>query len=438
MFHRCTPLDRAAPFRARRSASVVAAFLVLALVAGCGGSGPTPISSSTPSSRPSGTPVGPTASPTKAPDPAAVYASIEEQVRAIRGLPAKAPVDPKVLDDAGIKKFVQETFAKENPPALVAANERLLKALGLLDASASLGKLYVDLLGSQVAGLYSADDKALYVVSKSGGLGPIEKTTFAHEYTHALQDQNFNLKGLRLDQVGEGDRAIARLSLVEGDATLTMSLWQIANLTQADLLQLLSQSLDPEVTRVLTEMPPILRESLLFPYQTGLAFVQGLQSRGWDAVDAAFKSPPATTEQILHPEKYDAHEAAVPVALPNDLSKRMGAGWSVGLEDTLGEFQMGVWLRQAGSGGTQAAAGWGGDRIAILDGPNSTFAVVLSTAWDTTADATEFDAQARKVVAGLTHPGDVLTHSGGKTSTVIIASSRDLVTRLENVLGLAG
>ena len=422
----------------RQTRAALAGLLVLVLVAGCGTTGPSPSASPTASPAPSTSPVGPTASPTVTPDPTTVYATIEEQVRAIRGLEAKAPVNPQVLDDAGIKKYVKESFAKDNPPAVIAANERLLKAMGLLPADASLGQLYVDLLGSQVAGLYSPDDKALYVVSKSGGLGPIEKTTFAHEYTHALQDQNFNLKGLQLDQIGEGDRALARLSLVEGDATLTMSLWQANNLTQADLLELLSQSLNPEVTRVLTEMPPVLRDSLLFPYQAGLAFVQGLQARGWDAVDAAFKAPPATTEQILHPEKYDAHEAAVPVDLPNDLAKRMGAGWSLGLEDTLGEFQLGVWLRGVGSGGTQAAAGWGGDRTAILDGPNGTFAVVISTTWDTAADAAEFDAQAHKVVAGLAHPGDVLTLSGGKTSTVVIASSQDLVARLENVLGLAG
>src|SRR4029453_13571164 len=98
------------------------------------------------------------------------------------------------------------------------------------------------LLGSQVAGMYSPDDKELYVVSRSGKLGPTEKSTFAHEFTHALQDQNFGIDSLDIDEVGEGDRGIARLSLVEGDATLAMTYWQLENLSQMELLQMIGES----------------------------------------------------------------------------------------------------------------------------------------------------------------------------------------------------
>ena len=102
----------------------------------------------------------------------------------------------------------------------------MLKVLGLLPAGASLEDLYISLLSGVVAGLYNPKDKKLYVVSRSGGLGPSEKSTFAHEYTHALQDQNFDLAGLQLDAPGQGDRGMARLALVEGDATLVMTLWR--------------------------------------------------------------------------------------------------------------------------------------------------------------------------------------------------------------------
>jgi hypothetical protein len=387
---------------------------------------------------------GPSSSPTTGPDPATVYAAIEPQVVQIRGLTPKASVQPKLLDDAGLKKLVQDSFSKDNPPEIVAANGRLLKALGLLDQAASLQDLYIELLGSQVAGLYNPDDKQLYVVSKSGAIGPTEKVTFAHEYTHALQDQNFNLKGLALDQIGEGDRALGRLSLVEGDATLLMSYWAAANLTQAETLQMLGESLNPETTKVLTDMPAVLRESLLFPYTTGLTFIQGLQTTGgWQAVNDAFARPPASTEQVIHPDKYAAGEAPVVVDLPNDLATRLGAGWKVGLEDTLGEFSLRVWLANAGGGKGAASAlpaseGWGGDRVALLDGPDAATAVAISTTWDTAADAAEFETAARLVVGGLADSGDVLAPVGGKTVTVVIASTVDLVGRVENVLGLAG
>jgi hypothetical protein len=425
-----------------RLASFVASVALIA--AACGQSVPSPSSSpATPSPPASAVASGPTPVPTAAQDPAEIYAAIEPQVRAIRGLEAKAPVDPKVLDDAGIKKFVADSFKEDNPPEIIAANERMLKLMGLIEPDASLADLYIDLLGSQVAGLYSPDDKQLYVVSKSGALGPSEKTTFAHEYTHALQDQNFDLSGMDLDQIGEGDRAIARLSLIEGDATLVMSLWQIDNLSQAEIMQLLGESLDPEATRILQEMPAALRETLLFPYTRGLTFTQGVQATGgWEAVNEAFANPPASTEQVLHPEKYTAHEAPVKVDLPDDLATRLGKGWTVGLEDTLGEFQLSLWLSDAGGGtladANQAAAGWGGDRTAILDGPNGASAVVIATEWDSTADASEFAAQARAVVGGLTNPADVVALVDGTGVTVVIGTTTDVVGQVENVLGLAG
>jgi hypothetical protein len=385
----------------------------------------------------------PSAAPSAAGSPAdlsATYAQIESDVRAIRGLQAKKPVDPVVLDDAGIKRVTEEGFRKDNPQAQVDANERLLKGLGLLPADANLGDLYVKLLGEQVAGLYSPDDKALYVVSRSGNLGPTEKTTFAHEYTHALQDQNFDLSSLKLDETGEGDRGTARLALVEGDATLVMTYWQIQHLSPAELLKLVGESLNPEVSGSLTQMPAILQESLLFPYTAGLTFVQMLQATGgWDAVNGAFTNPPASTEQVMHPEKYLAHEAPVDVELPADLPSKMGSGWSKGLEDTLGEFQLKVWLNQvkAAAGAPSAdtaAAGWGGDRVMLLDGPSGAKAIALKTAWDTPNDATEFAGAAGPVVANIGN-GKVIPGADGKTVTVVLGSSPQVSDQLAAALG---
>jgi len=433
------------PSRGRRALVALSAAFIL-VAAACQPAAPSPSPSSPPSQTPpattSPTPGGSVApsAPASPADLSATYAGIESDVRAIRGLQAKKEVDPVVLDDAGIKKITADGFKKDNPQALVDANERLLKGLGLLPADANLGELYVKLLGEQVAGLYSPDDKQLYVVSRSGKLGPTEKTTFAHEYTHALQDQNFDLGSLKLDEVGEGDKGIAGLSLVEGDATLVMSLWQIQHLSQADLLQLLGESLNPEVTASLDAMPKVLQESLLFPYTAGLSFVQALQaSGGWGAVNAAFRDPPASTEQVLHPEKYASHEAPVDVTLPADLPAKLGPGWTKGLEDTLGEFQLKVWLDQAGggSGGPSAdtaAAGWGGDRVMLLDGPNGARAIALKTAWDSAADASEFAAAAGPVVANLGN-GKVSPGGDGTTVTVLLGSSPQVTESLRAALG---
>ncbi|HET9613707.1 MAG TPA: hypothetical protein VFP22_02750 [Candidatus Limnocylindrales bacterium] len=368
---------------------------------------------------------------------------IETQVVEIRGLQPKEPVNPTILDDAGIKKLTAADFDRDNPPAVIAADERMYKALGMLPAHASLHDLYLQLLGSQVAGLYNPADKHLYVVARSGGIGPAEKVTFAHEFTHALQDQNFDLGSLKLDEIGHGDQSLARLALVEGDATLTMSQWQSQHLTAAENTQILSESAnDPSVGQLLA-MPAILRESLLFPYFQGLGFVEGFQgSGGWAAVNGVFSKPPASTEQVMHPAKYAAGEAPIGVTLPADLPARLGTGWSSALVDTFGEFQLGVWLRQntaIGAGGAaDAAAGWGGDRIAVLQGPSGAWGVVLRTAWDTAADAQQFEAAATPIVAGLNNPGHVVPGAGGTERWVVLASDDAALTKLAGALGLAG
>src|SRR5580765_5016303 len=124
------------------------ALVALIAMSACGPS----VTVATPS--PTATPIppasqsaGPSAPPTTPPDPATVYAAIEPQVVAIRGLQPKASVEPKLLDDAGLKKLVTTSFSKDNPPEIIAANGRLLKMLGLLDPAASLGDLYIELLG---------------------------------------------------------------------------------------------------------------------------------------------------------------------------------------------------------------------------------------------------------------------------------------------------
>jgi len=433
---------------ARRPTALTARVLIaalLVLVGACGPSSPSgspasgsPVPSSSITANASGS-----AQPTPVVDPATVYKTIEDQVIEIRGLHPKTPVNPTILDDAGIKSYIADSFKKDNPADIVAANERILKAFDLLPPDASLTDLYINLLGSQVAGLYSPDDKKLYVVSKSGALGGTEKTTFAHEFTHALQDQNFDIGKLQLDEVGQGDRSLARLSLVEGDAVLTQGTWQIQHLSQAELGDIMASAGNDESLKVLLEMPPILRESLLFPYTLGLGFVQGMQaSGGYDAVNAAFADPPASTEQILHPDKYFGHEGPVAVSLPKDLAARLGSGWKVGLEDAFGEFQMQVWLKQnttvPAATAIDAAAGWGGDRVAVIDGPNGTWAVVLRTSWDTDRDATEFEKAAGPIASKLAAPAALLPGAGGREHWIVIGSDRAVLQNLESVLGLAG
>jgi len=432
-----TSTFRPRPARRRPSlllSTVTFVAAVAILVAACGSPAPsaTPGASAgvTPAATP-GTTATPVASATPAPsgNTSAVYRAIEDQVVEERGLPAKKRLEPEVLSEAEVKKRIKEQFAKDNPADEIAVAGETLKALGLLPADASLGDLYVDLLGSQVAGFYDPETKEMVVVSKSGTIGGPEKVTFAHEFTHALQDQSFGLEGIDVDAVGQGDRSLGRLALVEGDATLLMTRWLASNLAAAELRELLQ--IDPEAQAQLLRMPAILRESLLFPYQQGLMFVNGIWAKGgWEAVDAAYGRLPDSTEQILHPEKYQAGEKPVDVPLDADaLAKAMGSGWSGTPEDTLGEFQLSIWLKENGVkalAAGDAAKGWGGDRLAYLRGPDGAHALALATTWDTAADAEEFIAAATTAAGEL--PGAARVERGADPQSAWVFAASDALT----------
>lgn len=370
---------------------MIAAVLLVVGAAGCD-----VVARPTATPAPSPTPA-PTAGPSTSPvDPGPIYERIELQVVALRGLEAKRPVKRTTIDEAALRTILAEMTEREQSPAEVAVTERLYRGLGLLGTDDSLAAISQELLGDQVAGFYRTDTQELYVVSRSGGVGVEEKVIFAHEFTHALQDQHYPLDPLTADAATEGDRALARTALIEGDATLLMTLWSQEHLNFAELLALVGIAIGPSQAG-LEDVPPFLRESLLFPYQAGLEFAMGLQmSGGWEAVNAAFAEPPDSTEQVLHPEKYTSHEAPVDVALPAGVAARMGEGWRLSLENTFGEFQLAAWLATGGEAGAAtaraAAAGWGGDRIGLLEGPDGRWAIVLATAWDSVADAEEFAA----------------------------------------------
>ena len=386
--------------------------------------------------------VGTPAATSDANDPnAATYTKIEGQVEGLRGLKATSPVARGVFDTPGLCAYLRDGFHKDNPEALVKATETLYKELGLMAPDADLEKLWLELLTSQVAGLYDDKTKHMYVVSKDGAIGPVEEITYAHEYTHALQDQAFDLRKLVGDATDQSDRTTARSALVEGDATLLMSLWAQRYLTPAQLGQVGSAS-DPASEAILAKMPAILKDPLMFPYTSGLQLAIGaFTTGGYGAVDQLFANPPDTTEQVLHADKLASREQPVKVTFPEDLATRLGDGWKVSLQDTLGEMLLEIVLRDGGATASHdAAAGWGGDRVALVEGPNGQKAVVLDTTWDTAADAAEFEQALAPTVAKLKGMGrspSVLRPAENRV-VLVSAESADTMGRVANVLGLAG
>jgi hypothetical protein len=410
--------------------------ILAVLTVACGSSAPTAPPSA--SSDPSPTASAPTAappSPAPSEDAEATYRRINAEVQAIRGLDEKSQVDPQIVSPDGLNDVINGSFDHDYPPDQVALDERLYRRLGLLEGDQSLGDVFVDLLESQVAGLYDPLTKSLYVLSKEGGVGPVEQVFYSHEYDHALQDQHFDLTALLEGLDGESDQQLARQAVVEGDAYVLMTRWLTEYLDPAGLAEVIAASTDPEALEALADIPPIVQAQILFAATQGTQWAISQQlAGGWEAIDAAFADPPSSTEQIIHPEKWASREPPVDVALPDDLEDRLGAGWQVALEDTFGEYQTGVWL---GDDGAQAAAGWGGDRMVMVEGPDSTWGIGWQTTWDTVADADEFTDAAQTVVSGLSDPARIVA-PGGKDVTVLIASDDDALLKLDKIFGATG
>lgn len=442
-------MDHPRPPRSIRGHIVIVVLSVIAVACGAtapsASPSPSPSASATPTVAPSSavpslTPAPSSAAPSGGPAVDAVFDEIERQVAAIRGLESTVTLEREIIDQARLLELVTEQFDKDSPPAYVAANERIYKALGLMPEDLDLRTTTLGMLESGVAGFYLPDQKKMYIVARTGALTASDQVTYAHEFTHALQDEHWTAFK---DQEGVLDRSdwfLGRQAIYEGDATTLMFQWALANLNATEFQELLTASADPAQQAVLDSLPAIMRESLLYPYTTGYAYVQAAQfTGGWEAVDAFYDRLPESTEQILHAEAYANDDRPVDVKLPTDLAKSLGAGWSVPLQDTFGEWQTGIWLREGGAvEPATAAAGWGGDRLAVINGPDGAWALAWQTVWDTTADAAEFETAAAKALSIADGAAQVVPGAGGTTRWVVIADRNATLQTVAGVLGLAG
>jgi hypothetical protein len=363
------------------------------------------------------------------------------QVPPIRELQPTKDVPYKVITRDDFKNYLIATADEDTTPEWRAAEERFLKRMGLLPQDADLNQLLLDLYTAEVAAYYDPADGTFYIIQRDAPFGPVDKLTTSHEYTHALQDQNFGLEGLRIKDPVEGDAILGQLSAIEGDATLTSQNWMRDNLSQEEQFQLLTDALGEIGGDQLDSMPLILRRQLEFPYAEGLTFMTDVWGLGgYSAVNDAIKTPPASTEQILHSDKYYSHEAPVAVE-PADLTSRLGAGFSNVYQQKMGELNIGV----VAAGGekpaldipglpvewphAEAAAGWGGDKLNMYENGDQ-WLIDWQTAWDTQADADEFSARMTELQS--TFQGTTRLIAGPQTVRVVIASDPNLFLALQS------
>jgi hypothetical protein len=372
-------------------------------------------------------------------------------VHPVRGLPPAEGVTYRVIDDEAAQAELEAQFLEENSAEYLAAEDATLKRLGLLEPDQDLTRLMLKVFDQQVLAYYDPETKEFTIIGPVKKIGPLESIVIAHEYGHALHDAAWDLENGLIEELDQSDAMLAQQALVEGDATAVMYDWAARELKLTDLLTVSAQALTQQESNRIGRMPDIIQRWLEFPYIDGYAFVNAIRGRGdWAAVDKTWENQPVSTEQILHPELYP-DELPVEVDLP-DVAAALGPDWVTSYEQTMGEMQTHVWVADGKKArslfpalpaqlpNAEAAAGWGGDRLVSLDGPDGAWAVVWQTDWDTKNDQKEFRKAARDAMKNLAgaHSAANTDVVGGLSSPVLVlvADSQPTMDALEVALGL--
>jgi hypothetical protein len=314
----------------------------------------------------------------------AQVAKIESGIQNVRQLRFKqaVPLDVKTPDQA--EAMMEADLMRDYTDNQLEADAVAGALTGLYPAGMDLKAQSLKLLKSQVAGFYDPRGKEMVLVEGGADLGiwnsaaqfMIQRDVagemlLAHELTHALQDQNFDL-ATRLDEVkNDDDRALALKSVAEGDATIAGFAYAAGRMDDstpdalADSLKNLPQALAAEAP----DTPQGLSAPLLFQYSDGVRFVgEAYRRGGWSAVDALYRNPPQSSHQILHPALYFDGGAPQPrIELAG--YERIMSGWKKADDDSYGELLIRVILeRNLGKQSNEVglAARWTADRMIIL------------------------------------------------------------------------
>jgi len=289
-------------------------------------------------------------------------ALVERRVERLRGLRFLHPVPVAVVSPAQARRDGLADYDTSRAVAEQRASEELLMVLGLLPPGSSLRRIESAVYGEQVAGYYDPRRKRLALVRGAG----VDDVTLAHELTHALEDQHFDLQ--RLESGWSDDASTAEQALAEGSATLVMERYAArwpSRTPVGDALAGLTQ-----VTAG-TPLPQYTMRELIFPYLQGESFVQALRDAdggGWTLVDVAeAKRPPRTTAEILQPQRWLRAQQPVGVSVAPAGTLPRSAAWRLLTGSTLGEEDLAALLSpQSGPlAARELTAGWRGGRYAL-------------------------------------------------------------------------
>jgi hypothetical protein len=309
----------------------------------------------------------------------------------LRGLVFKEPPTIIVVTHAELAERVRAQVEEDYDT--VEADQALYRLLGLMPADADLLQTLLDLYGEQVAGYYDGEVGELVVPARDGRFTVLQRATLVHELTHALTDQHFAFHQRFTDllDADEFDEATAYQSVIEGDATLTEILY--VQQLPFEQQQEFAQEAFSIQSDTFQSVPLFLQNSLIFPYDQGLGFVQGLFTEGgFERVGEAYSDPPTSSEQIIEPFDYGRDDPVTVTVSPLTIN-----GYEISYQSTWGELGFRLMFDQILGGDEDAAVGWGGDHYLLYQN-GSEVVFVLVYQGDRAEDAVEMAATLTKYV----------------------------------------
>jgi hypothetical protein len=289
----------------------------------------------------------------------------------ITGLSLISPLKKTLRSREEIRAYVIRQMDEDKDAAQRYADARAAEAFGLLPKGFDLDAFMIELLTEQIAGLYDPKAHEFYIAD---WISPEDqRMVMAHELTHALEDQHFQIEAWLKAARPNDDAELAREAFLEGSAMAAMVdyLLQGTGKSVNDMPEFDPSLLTGDIgdTPSMKKAPPFIKDALVFPYFAGMKFTAAaLKPAGWPALDTVFKNPPVSTQQVMHPALYKSGHAPEKVTLP-DLQARLGKEWKKLDENLMGEFGWKEVLKQylGEERAAPLAAAWDGDRYQVYE-----------------------------------------------------------------------
>jgi hypothetical protein len=253
-------------------------------------------------------------------------------------IPKKHDVKRRLASREEVVSYLKKNMAEDKDVQRLRRTELVLKKFGLLPKDFDLQTFLVTLLEEQVAGYYDAKTKTVNLLD---WVAPdLQRPVLAHELTHALQDQSFNLdkwlkkgnedldtkRDLKAADITKDENSEARQAVTEGQAMVVLMDYMLAPMHRTvanspEVVQMMNESManGSADSKIYQNAPVFMKEALTFPYRYGVEFeAEVLRQQGKEkAFKSTFENPPQTSREIMEPQTYITGEHLAPLPLPD-------------------------------------------------------------------------------------------------------------------------